>query len=40
MSASLVDRRILRKLRAGHQWFMPVNLATSEAEIRKIVVQD
>jgi hypothetical protein len=25
------------RLRAGHQWFMPVILATREAEIRRIV---
>jgi hypothetical protein len=27
------------RIRAGHQWLMPVILATQDAEIRSIVVQ-
>jgi hypothetical protein len=27
-----------KKTQAGHQWLMPVILATSEAEIRRITV--
>jgi hypothetical protein len=26
-------------VKAGHQWLMPVILATQEAEIRRIIVQ-
>jgi hypothetical protein len=29
---------VIRKGRARHQWFMPVVLATREAEIRRITV--
>jgi hypothetical protein len=36
-----VPQRIIIKSyhRAGHQWLMPIILATQEAEIRRIVVQ-
>jgi hypothetical protein len=34
-----VAEHLKKERRAGHQWFIPIILATQEAEIRRIAIQ-